>query len=424
MLWLMGKSRQKQEIVNVYVPNAATIRNISEKTGKLNEVKPPPQKIISGKIRFLIRLRIRSRIVRIIFFNYHSIAKSMQLLKHLLRFRKNALGENKIMKYAYVDGKYYLGMYIPGFYTKAFEAFILGEVSRIMPLRRQSNRFTSVLFSITKKCVLRCEHCFEWETLNGEEQLSLPDLKTIAAKFQKLGTAQIHFSGGEPMQRLEDLLEVLNTIDAKTECWVLTSGYNLTIENARKLKSAGLTGVVVSIDHYLPEMHNQFRGSAKSFYWAQQAVQNAISAELVTAISICATNSFICRENLLAYAEMAKELGVSYIQIFEPRSVGHYLNKDIELSVENIKILEDFFFTMNKSKEYQEYPIVLYHGIYQRRVGCFSAANRHIYVDADGDIHDCSFCRSKAGNALTGDIEQIVEQLKTTGCSKFKTVSF
>jgi MoaA/NifB/PqqE/SkfB family radical SAM enzyme len=381
------------------------------------------QQIISGPKSLLIRLLIRSRIIWIIFRNYRSIPQSIQLLKNLLKFRQSALGENKVMKYARVDGKYYPGMYIPGFHSEIFDKFILGEVSRIVPLEKQIIPITSVLFSITKKCVLRCEHCFEWETLNGEESLTLNDIRAIVAKFQKHGVAQFHFSGGEPLQRIDDLLEVLKTIDRKTECWVLTSGHTLNAENAKRLKYAGLTGVVVSIDHFIPELHNQFRGSVKSFDWAIQAVLNAVSAKLVTAISICATNSFITKENLLAYADMAKRLGVSYIQIFEPRAVGHYKDRNVDLTLDKIKILENFYYTMNKSKEYRNYPIVLYHGIYQRRVGCLSAANRHIYVDADGYIRDCSFCRTKAGNALTGDIHQIIENIKSAGCPKLKSIS-
>jgi len=390
----------------------------------INRVIPgPPQEIISGRRSFLIRLRIRARIVWIIFRNYRSILLSVKILRSLLSFRHSALGENKVMKYVHVDGKYFLGLYIPSFNSKAFEAFILGEVNRIVPSGKQSNRFTSVLLSITKKCALRCEHCSEWETLNGNETLSLADLKTIVTRFQQLGTSQFHFSGGEPLQRIDDLLEVLKITDKRTECWVLTSGNNLTRENAQRLKLTGLTGVVISIDHFDPDAHDRFRGSLKSFNWAVQAVRNAKEVNLITAISICATKSFVSKSNLYAYAEMAKQLGVAYIQIFEPSAVGHYHDKDVELTNGKVKILEDFFLTMNHGKAFTEYPVVLYHGYYQRRIGCFSSANRHVYVDSDGDIRDCPFCRAKAGNALNEDIGRIVDQLRITGCNKFKTIS-
>jgi MoaA/NifB/PqqE/SkfB family radical SAM enzyme len=384
----------------------------------------PAQKIISGKQAVFIRFRMLLRIVRIIFRHYRNISESIRMLRHLVGFRRKALGENRVKKYAYVGGKYYFGLYTPGFYSAAFTNFILGEVNRMFPSGKTANRYTNVLISITKKCALRCEHCSEWETLNGEEKLSLNDIKSIVSRFQELGTAQFHFSGGEPLLRINDLLEVLASVNKTTECWVLTSGHKLTRQNAARLKAAGLTGVVISIDHFEADHHNRFRGSPESFKWAQKAVRNAIEANLVVAISICVTKSFVTKANMYSYAEMARQMGVSFIQIFEPKAVGHYLGKDVELTSEHYKILEDFFVAMNQAKAYREYPVVLYHGYYQRRIGCFSSGNRHVYVDSEGNMLNCPFCRKKAGNAITGNIELISEQLKSAGCSKFKPLRF
>ena len=86
--------------------------------------------------------------------------------------------------------------------------------------------------AITKKCPLACEHCFEWDNLNKREKLSLSDLKKIVYSLQEKKIAQIHFSGGEPMLRVQDMLEVLQTAKPGTDFWVITSGYNFTAENA------------------------------------------------------------------------------------------------------------------------------------------------------------------------------------------------
>lgn len=384
----------------------------------------PPQEIINGNRQLFIRMRIHAQIILILLRNYRSLSTSIHLLKHLFRFRKSFFGESKVMKYAHVDGKYYLGMYIPALYSSAFEAFILGEVNRVMPLGQKTNRFTSLLLAITKKCALQCEHCSEWATLNAEEVLSVSDIITIIDKFQESGTAQIHFSGGEPLQRMSELPAIIRHASIKSECWILTSGHLLTYENALKLKSAGLTGVIVSIDHFDPETHNKFRGSARSYEWAEQAVRSAIHSNLVTAVSICVTRSFVCESNLFAYAEMAKKMGVSYIQIFEPKSVGHYQGKDVELNENEKATLESFFITMNNDRKYRSYPIVLYHGYYQRRIGCLSAGSRHLYVNSEGDLYDCSFCRTKSGNALYEDINILADQMKAKGCSKYKSLPF
>ncbi len=110
---------------------------------------------------------------------------------------------------------------------------------------------------------MRCEHCFEWDNLNQKESFTKEDLLNTVKLYQQQDVLQIHFSGGEPMVRIKDLLAIIEYASKKSECWVLTSGFNMTKENAGLLKEAGCKGVVVSIDHYIPEMHNLFRGHAQ-----------------------------------------------------------------------------------------------------------------------------------------------------------------
>lgn len=81
--------------------------------------------------------------------------------------------------------------------------------------------------------------------------------------------------------------------------------------------------------------------------------------------------------------------------------------------------MEKFYLEMNYDMKYREHPIVIYHGYYQRRVGCFASGNRSLYVDTDGDIHACPFCQAKTGNVLTGDLDDSIAKLRNTGCHKF-----
>jgi len=76
-------------------------------------------------------------------------------------------------------------------------------------------------------------------TLHKEE------LKKIVDIYQQQGAVQFHFTGGEPMVRIHDLLDMIKHAKNKGECYVLTSGFNLTNENARYLKEAGCTGVIL-----------------------------------------------------------------------------------------------------------------------------------------------------------------------------------
>ena len=370
-------------------------------------------------IRFLVRLHL----AKLIFRNYKNPLRSISILRKLAEHRRQFSGEN-IKKIVHVDGKYYWDLYVPGYKSKSITNFFEGEANRILRMDKKTDRFNNILVAITKRCPLKCEHCFEWDSLNRKDTLTLSEIKNIVLKFQEKGTGQIQLTGGEPLLMVDEILQILEFSKPGTEFWIFTSGYNLTPENAKKLKQAGLTGVVISLDHFNPEIHNRFRGSHKSFEWVQSAVKNSIEANLVTALSICLTKAFVTESNLMAYAELAKKMGVSFIQVLEPKAVGHYKGKDVSLDTVHEKILEDFYLKMSYNKKYKKYPILCYHGYYQRKVGCFGAGNRSLYVDTDGDLHACPFCRAKMGNALSDDLDNSIEQLILAGCHKYKASQF
>jgi MoaA/NifB/PqqE/SkfB family radical SAM enzyme len=124
------------------------------------------------------------------------------------------------------------------------------------------------------------------------------------------------------------------------------------------------------------------------------------------------------------YADLAKNMGVSFIQLLEPRAVGHYEGQDVSLDPGHEKILEDFFLKMNYQRKYRKYPIIIYHGYYQRKTGCFGSGNRSLYVDTDGDLHACPFCQTKMGNALYDNLNDAIEQLVATGCHRYAASIF
>jgi MoaA/NifB/PqqE/SkfB family radical SAM enzyme len=297
-----------------------------------------------------------------------------------------------------VAGKYYFNQYTPGWPSKAYDKVIQREIKRRMDPSAPEN-LSFVFLAITRKCPMRCEHCFEWDNLNQKESFTREELVQTADLLQKQGVFQFHFSGGEPMVRFKDLLHLMKFATEKSECWVVTSGFNFTKKNAQLLKSAGCTGVVVSIDHYKSDLHNLFRGNNTSFDSAVNAVLAAKQAGLVVSISVCATKSFIEGAHLLPYMDFARELGVHFVQVLEPKNVGHYENKDVLLTSKHIEILDKAFKLVNHSPDYRDYPTMLYHGYHQRRVGCFSGS-RSVYVDSIGDVHACPFCHTKSYNIL------------------------
>jgi MoaA/NifB/PqqE/SkfB family radical SAM enzyme len=401
-----------------YISQRVSISLVNEESINIPQTKIK-QSLISGWRKKFVVLSFRLTIIGIAIKSYTNPWHWIYVPLTLIKIRRKNIGQHYLNKLAYVDKRYYWGLYTPGWNGIPFRRFIASEMNHVVPVKQSVNRFINAYVAITKKCSLQCEHCYEWENLNKKEVLSPEQLKSIVAKLQQRGVSQIHFSGGEPLLKMDLLIDVLNSAKKETDFWVLTSGFKLTLDNAKKLKRAGLNGVMISLDHYKPEKHNQFRGFKEAYYWVEKAVQNAIDNQLVVALSLCATREFTTIENLITYANLAKKMGVSFVQILEPKAVGHYSGKDVSLSNDQISLLENFYLEMNYDSKYKEYPLISYHGYYQRKQGCYGAGNRSLYIDTDGNLNACPFCQSKTGNVLDEDFDNSISNLQKLGCQQY-----
>lgn len=353
---------------------------------------------------------------------YRRLGNPLAVVRAIRRLRKkfkNAQGDKMLAKIAKVDGKYYWKIGTPGFPSEKLKAMQGREVDTLLT-GQPFQGLRTLFLAITKKCTLNCEHCFEWENLNEPEVLSDEQLIEIVQKYQDYGTTQIMLSGGEPMLRLESIYNILKNTQKASDFWIFTSGLGLNEKNAKQLKREGLTGVLISLDHFDPELHNQFRGHKKAFQWVIEGAINAKKAGLVVTLSLCATRSFTTRDNLIQYMELARRLGAAFVQIIDVRASGRYAGQPVNLSTEQIDLLEEFYLKYNNEPEYQDYPIISYLGYHQRRMGCFGGGNRFFYVDTDGDAHLCPFCTGKTCSTLQFSAEDTISLLRQGSCHAFE----
>lgn len=386
---------------------------------RLRKLKPP---LIHGLHQSIIKFCIWLTVFSIAFFQNKNPFKAFILFKKLKALRADFRGNQSAMKYSKAHGKYYFTFNAPGFPSKAFNKYVLNNLGKITGNNTDVS-LNTIIFGITKKCGYQCEHCFEWDSLNKPETLSKENLLSIIQTFQQFGITQVHLSGGEPLNRFDDIVYLLQHITGNTEVWLYTSGYQFTQSRAAILRNKGLCGVTISLDHWIPELHNNFRGRKNAFEWVEKAVGNARQCNLVVSLSLCATNEFITKNNLTQYAELAKQWGVSFIQILEPRAVGHYAGKTVSIRGEKIKLLEDFFLQYNYDRKFKSYPLIVYHGFYSRRVSCGGGGKHYVYVDTDGDVHNCPFCQQKLFSALNDDVEQNLQNMQANSCTVFHNTS-
>jgi MoaA/NifB/PqqE/SkfB family radical SAM enzyme len=378
-------------------------------------------KMINGKKASQIgrqqRLFILSQAISV----YKNPIKALAGLKKLIELRNAVHGNERIKKYVESDGVYYWSTDYPGFPSNNFKKAIRNEFLKSKNGLDGANYIQTVIWSITNRCPLQCNHCYDWDNIDSKDKLSINQLQEILAKLENLGVNHIQLSGGEPLARFDDLVSIISSASDRVDFWILTSGFGLTLEKAIQLKQAGTIGLNISLDHWDREKHNQFRNNHSSFDWVVKAVEASIKAGLLVSLSLCATREFVTEDNLKEYTEFANSLGVHFVRILEPRSVGRFFGKKVNLDESQIKILENHCVEVNNLPNFQNYPTVKFIGYHQRKLGCMGAGNRYFYIDAHGDVHACPFCQGKQGNVFEANIEDILEKLRSIGCHLFNT---
>lgn len=247
----------------------------------------------------------------------------------------------------------------------------------------------------------------------------MEQLKLVIDKIRDTGIRHVHLSGGEPLNRFEDMLRLMDYAGSSFDFWINTSGYGLTKEKAFMMKKKGMTGALISLDDWDENRHNSFRKNHNSFYWVKEAIGNCNAAGIIVCLSVCPVKEFVSEENLDRYYHKAKELGASFIRILEPRKAGRFANRDVLLDARQIDIIDRFMIARNSDPAFMNYPIIQFPGRHQRKSGCLGAGNRYLYIDSNGEIHACPFCQKTMGNITVESLNTGINRAKASGCLAF-----
>src|SRR5437867_11840734 len=119
-----------------------------------------------------------------------------------------------------------------------------------------------VAWNLTRRCNLECAHCY---IAAGPHESAATELDTAACleivdQLLLVNPAPLLIlSGGEPLLR-QDLTEIAHYAATNGATVVVgTNGALLTDERIAALKSAGVSGVAVSVDSLRPAYHDRFR---------------------------------------------------------------------------------------------------------------------------------------------------------------------
>ena len=138
--------------------------------------------------------------------------------------------------------------------------------------------------SITERCNYRCIYCQSekpFEFIPHQEILRYEEIVEVIKEAVNLGITKVRITGGEPLVRegIVDFIRQLRKIDKLEDISLTTNGFFLA-EYAKKLKTAGLNRVNISLDSLQEVKYKKIsrRGDLKRVL---KGIDSALKADLL-----------------------------------------------------------------------------------------------------------------------------------------------
>jgi len=114
-----------------------------------------------------------------------------------------------------------------------------------------------LIFYPTSACNSRCVSC-DWWTHGGQDDLTLDEIRTLAASLADLGTRVVVFSGGEPLLRPDVFAAARLFRDRGVTLHLLTSG--VLLERVADDVARHFARVTISLDATSESLYERVRG--------------------------------------------------------------------------------------------------------------------------------------------------------------------
>lgn len=269
----------------------------------------------------------------------------------------------------------------------------------------------SLHFELTSHCNMHCKHCYNNSGNNSCLDAMTANEWKIFSKYlsNKGGVFECILSGGEPLLLGDELFEIMDILNEKgTVFYLISNGYLLTDETARKLKNYRYHRIQISIDGATAEYHDMFRQRNGSWEKAINAARLLSKNNIPFKIAHCVTPyNLYDIDNM---CELAISLGAQNIMIGELCFSGRAAdNPDLLLSPKQREYLYEKVKEV-KGKYRGLMQIKCSHSVKEGLEKHRRAPTSCAVIRPNGDIRIDGMAPFVIGNVLKDDFAEIWEK--------------
>lgn len=282
-----------------------------------------------------------------------------------------------------------------------FREMVSGYISPI--LRLKINR---------SLCNFHCAHCCEEPYMSRDlkkrtgaidprPQMGLAEYKKLSEEADEYGIFRFVLTGGEALldKNLDKLVEVL---DPQKHLIILdTNGWTFDEEKAKWFAGLGGYKAQISLDSYIEEEHDKFRGKKGSYKRVMRALQASKAAGLELLISTCIVKDRVFTPEFEDLCGYCKDEDIPlYVTLAKP--VGTAREHDdwvcVKRDVDHLKLLEEkynIFTHMTPS--------------YGQPGRCITVKGINT-VNHDGELIPCPYMDLSIGNIVKESLSEVLDR--------------
>lgn len=281
----------------------------------------------------------------------------------------------------------------------------------------------SVIFELTYKCNLACQHCLVDAGSSKSDELSFDEIAEILIQLKEMKVFTINFGGGEPLLR-PDFFEIMKyASDLNLGVIFSTNGFLINDSVFEKLADLKTFSVQISVDG-LESTHDDFRGIQGSYKKAIWALKEFSDKGYHTTMSTMMLKTNL--NELESLIKLCVSLGISSFKLstFMPAGRGSRNFDKYLLTSSELKMLAEQM--LNEKKKYDsEFYIdnkATFPWLFEKKatlsntnvrninIGC-SAAQSNVVISPTGEVYPCPFLHElSAGNLREKKLRDIWEK--------------
>jgi len=181
-----------------------------------------------------------------------------------------------------------------------------------------------VVWDFTHMCNLQCKHCYQDAQKALPDELTTEEAKRLIDQLSDAGVVVVAFSGGEPLMRT-DFFEIAAYAHQQDLYVALASnGTMITPAVAKKIRTAGIDYVEISIDGRDAASHDAMRGIDGAFDRSVAGIKNCVTEGIYSCIATTVTQDNYDQVDDIHM--LAKNLGVKRMMCFNFIPTGRGLD--------------------------------------------------------------------------------------------------